>query len=282
MHWRCGRFDLDLAQPLVMGIVNVTSDSFSDGGRFLDASAAIAQAHRLAADGADLLDLGAESTRPGATPVSADQEIERLLPILEGLRALTIPISIDTYKPAVMRAVLDAGAAIINDIQGFASAESRAAVADSECGVCVMHMQGAPLTMQQAPAYSDVVAEVGDWLAQQGAALEHAGVAADRIVVDPGFGFGKAQSHNLALLQQLDRIVDAGRAVLIGVSRKSMIGHLSGRPDSSPAERVAPSVAAALFAVGKGARIVRVHDVRDTVDALHLWQAANGQRIAPH
>ncbi|CAN5214978.1 dihydropteroate synthase [soil metagenome] len=264
-----------------MGIVNVTSDSFSDGGRFLDVEAAIAQAHRLVEDGADLLDLGAESTRPGAAPVSADQEIERLMPVLETLRTLPVPVSVDTYKHEVMRAVLAAGATVINDIRGFASADSRAAVAAADCGLCVMHMQGKPATMQQAPVYTDVVAEVGDWLTSQCRALEQAGVGRDRIVVDPGFGFGKRQPDNLDLLRRLGVIVDAGRPVLVGLSRKSMIGQLGGRPDSKPAERMAASVAAALFAVEQGARIVRVHDVRETVDALRLWRAVRGEPINP-
>lgn len=268
--WQCGDHVVDLSRPRTMGIVNVTPDSFSDGGRYLAADAAIAHAHALIAEGADLIDLGAESTRPGAEPVSPDAEWSRLEPVLRALRDGPVPLSIDTRHPATMRRALDAGAAVVNDISGFGDADSIAAIRDSACGLVVMHMQGDPRTMQVEPAYDDVVGEVVTMLESRVRRLESAGIAARRIVVDPGFGFGKNLAHNLRLANGLDRLVAAGRPVLVGVSRKGMIGAVTGRPQG---ERLAGSLAAALHSVARGARIVRVHDVAATVDALRMWWA---------
>ena len=267
---RCGRFVLDHARPRVMGIVNVTPDSFSDGGRFGDASAAIRHAERLIEEGADLIDLGAESTRPGATPVSTEVEASRLMPVLAALRDAPVPISVDTMKAAVMAQALDAGASMINDVAGFASAASRRAVKTSDCALCVMHMQGTPQTMQVAPHYDDVLAEVGRHLRERCDALIADGVPRERLVIDPGFGFGKALEHNLSLLGRLEELRALGFPILIGLSRKGMIGQITGR---SLDERLAGSLAAALVAIENGARIVRVHDVAATVDAIKVWTA---------
>jgi dihydropteroate synthase len=267
---QCGRFVLSLDRPLLMGIVNLTPDSFSDGGRHLDPRAAIDAGLAMVEQGADILDLGAESTRPGAATVAPAEEIRRLLPVIEGLSACGVPLSIDTRKPEVMREVLAAGADMINDIAGFASPAAIEAVAASRCGLCVMHMQGEPGTMQQAPAYEDVVAEVQDWLRERVVALGAAGVEATRIVLDPGIGFGKTVDHNLQLLEALDEFAVFGMPLLVGVSRKSLIGALTGRPVDG---RLAGSLAAALAAVARGAKIVRVHDVPETRDALRVWQA---------
>lgn len=253
-----------------MGVVNITPDSFSDGGQFLSADAAIAQGRRLAEEGAAILDLGAESTRPGAQPVSEDEELTRLMPVLEALRGLDIPVSIDTRRARVMRAVLVAGASMINDIEALAGPGSLEAVAASDCGVCLMHKQGDPATMQVAPHYDDVVAEVGAFLAARVAAAEAVGIARRRIVVDPGFGFGKTAAHNLELLRNLPKLAAAGVPVLAGLSRKSTLGALTGRPAG---ERMAASVAAALLAAQRGATILRVHDVAATRDALAVWRA---------
>jgi dihydropteroate synthase len=268
--FRCGRFTLSLARPLVMGVVNLTADSFSDGGRWLDPAAAVAHALRLVEEGADLLDLGAESTRPGSPPVPADIELQRLLPVLRALADCGRPLSVDTRKPEVMRAVLAHGADMINDVAGFGSTEAIDAVRDTEAGCCVMHMLGDPLTMQQAPVYRDVVEDVRSLLAARCDALQHVGVAASRIIVDPGIGFGKTLAHNLELLARLHEIRVGGFPVLVGVSRKSMIGTLTGRDVS---ERLPGSLAAMLAAVAGGARIVRVHDVAATRDALSVWNA---------
>jgi dihydropteroate synthase len=267
---QCGRFELTLDRPLLMAIVNLTPDSFSDGGRHVDPEVAIDAALTMVGQGADILDLGAESTRPGAAPVTPDEELRRLLPVLEGLAGCGVPLSVDTRKPEVMRAVLAAGADMVNDVAGFASQEAVEAVAASNCGLVVMHMKGEPGTMQQAPEYHDVVAEVGNWLSARVAALEAAGVAANRIVADPGIGFGKTVEHNLALLATLGELAAAGWPVLAGVSRKSLLGALTGRPVHG---RLAGSLAAALACVARGARIVRVHDVAETRDALRVWQA---------
>lgn len=267
---RCGRFTLDLSRPRIMGIVNVTPDSFSDGGRLLAPDAAIAHARRLIDEGADILDIGGESTRPGAEPVPLEEELARLLPLIEALRDSGVPLSIDTFKPAVMRAAIEAGADMINDIYGFRQPGAIEAVAGSDCGLCVMHMQGEPRTMQQAPAYADVAGEVGAFLREQAQRLEAAGVDPGRICLDPGFGFGKTTAHNYDLLRSLPTIGALGYPLLIGVSRKTMIGAVTGRPVG---ERLAGSIAAALAAVARGAAIVRVHDVAATVDALKVWQA---------
>jgi dihydropteroate synthase len=270
---RCGRFRLALARPLVMGVVNVTPDSFYDGGRHADAAAAIAHARRLAEEGADLLDIGGESSRPGAAPVGADEELARILPVLDGIAGLGLPVSVDTTKPEVMRAALVRGAAMINDVTALATPGALEAVAASEAAVCLMHMQGRPRTMQADPQYADVTAEVRDFLAARAAACERAGIARDRIVLDPGFGFGKTLDHNLTLLARLRELAALGYPVLVGWSRKSSLGHLTGRPAG---ERLAASVAAALIAVQRGARIVRVHDVAATRDVLAVLAAVEG------
>jgi dihydropteroate synthase len=256
-------------RPQVMGIVNVTPDSFSDGGRYVDAERAIAHARQLVAEGADLLDIGGESTRPGARPVSAEEEIERVLPVLAGARELGVPVSVDTMKPAVMRAALAAGAAMINDVNGFRAEGAWAAVADSDCALCVMHMQGEPRTMQAEPHYADVVAEVTAFLVERIHAAEAHGIARARLCIDPGFGFGKTLAHNVALFRALPRLA-ALAPVLVGVSRKAMLGALTGRPVE---QRQAASVAAALLAAQAGAAILRVHDVGATVDALKIRHA---------
>ena len=255
---------------MVMGIINVTPDSFSDGGKNLALDAGIAHARQLVAEGADMLDIGGESTRPGAAPVSLEDELARLLPLIEALRECGVPLSVDTFKPAVMRAVLDAGADMINDIYGFRQPGAIEAVAQGASGLCLMHMQGEPRTMQQAPAYGDVVGDVTAFLREHAERLVAAGVARERICLDPGFGFGKTTAHNYQLMRSLPTIGALGYPLLIGVSRKTMIGAVTGRPVG---ERVAGSVAAALAAVERGAAIVRVHDVAATVDALKVWQA---------
>ncbi|RCS59305.1 dihydropteroate synthase [Parvibium lacunae] len=259
-----------LSRPLVMGVVNVTPDSFSDGGQFFSPQAALDHAAKLVGDGADILDIGGESSRPGAPAVSEAEELRRVLPVVEGALKLGKPLSVDTTKAAVMRVVSELGVAMLNDISGFQHPDTFAAAVESQCALCVMHMQGAPQTMQADPRYSDVLAEVEGFLLQQAQALEAAGVARERICLDPGFGFGKTLAHNLDLLHGLPRLAALGYPLLIGVSRKSMIGQLTGKP---VAQREAGSLAAMLAAVARGARIVRVHDVAATVDALKVWAA---------
>lgn len=268
--WLCGRFELDFERPLLMGVVNITPDSFSDGNQYLQTENAIRHAKQLIADGADILDLGAESTRPGAEPVSISEELDRLLPVIEGLYDLNVPISVDTFKPQVMRTVLKAGADIINDITGFRDAEAIEAVADSNCGVCVMHMQGEPKTMQQRPHYDDLYAEIRGFLAQRVAALRAAGVAPQRIMLDPGLGFGKTVEHNYCLLRDLDKIQLDCYPWLVGLSRKSMIGKITNKP---PQQRLAGSLAGMLAAASRGAAVLRVHDVAESADALKVWLA---------
>ena len=270
--FQCGRFELGLERPLVMGIVNVTPDSFSDGSHHFQTDQAIAHARLLVEQGADILDIGGESTRPGADPVPAVEELRRVLPVIEAMRHAGVPLSIDTFKPEVMRAVLDAGADMINDIYAFRQPGAIQAVAGSRCGLCIMHMQGEPKTMQQAPVYSDLLLDVQHFLHDRIDQLQQAGIDSARIVLDPGFGFGKTPEQNYQLLQQFDRIDSQGLPWLIGVSRKSMIGHVVNRPAS---ERLAGSIAGALAAVVRGAHIVRVHDVAETVDALKVWRAVN-------
>jgi dihydropteroate synthase len=270
---RCGRFELALDRPLVMGVVNVTPDSFYDGGRHADAGAAIAHARRLAAEGADLLDVGGESSRPGAASVTAEEELARILPVLAGIADLGVPVSVDTVKPGVMRAALERGAAMINDITALAAPGALELVAAADAAVCLMHMQGSPRTMQADPTYADVTAEVRDFLAGRAAACIKAGIARDRIVVDPGFGFGKTVEHNLALLARLGEIAALGFPVVAGWSRKSSLGRITGRPAD---DRLAASVAAAMLAVQRGAKIVRVHDVAATRDALAVLAAVEG------
>ncbi|HEN47484.1 MAG TPA: dihydropteroate synthase [Mizugakiibacter sp.] len=267
----CSGRILTFEQPRICGILNVTPDSFSDGGRFVTHAAAIAHGRRLVEEGADLLDVGGESTRPGAMPVNVGEEIHRVVPVIEALVAqVSVPISIDTSKPEVMRAAVGAGAGLINDVYALRQTDALAAAAELDVPVCIMHMRGAPRSMQQQPHYDDVVGEVYRFLADRLLACEFAGIAHSRILVDPGFGFGKTLEHNLQLLQALPRFADLGVGVLVGLSRKSMIGVLTGR--ETPSQRVSGSVAAALLAVERGARIVRVHDVAATRDALRVWQ----------
>jgi dihydropteroate synthase len=264
--------------PLILGIVNVTSDSFSDGGRFLDASRAIAHGMQLREDGADLVDVGGESTRPGAEPVPAAEELRRVMPVIEALVHAGIAVSVDTLKPEVMRAAIGAGCQVVNDVNAFRAPGAIEAVAGSAVGLIAMHMQGTPGTMQEAPRYDDVVAEVGAFLRERARALEEAGIARERIALDPGFGFGKAPEHNLALFRGLPALVSLGYPLLIGVSRKKMIGDITGR---GRGERLAGSVAAALLAVQNGASLVRVHDVKETVDAIRVWMALGAPQGQP-
>jgi len=268
---RCGDHSLSLGVPRVMGIVNVTPDSFSDGGRFDSAAAAIDFAQSLRTQGADILDIGGESTRPGAAPVPEEVELARVLPVVTALARDGALVSIDTMKPGVMRAALDAGAVMVNDVRALRAPGAMEGVAGSAAAVCLMHMQGEPQSMQVAPRYDDVVGEVRTFLAARAAACEAAGLDRERIAVDPGFGFGKTVAHNLALLRGLDAIAALGYPVVAGLSRKRTLGVLTGRPDG---DRLAGSVAAALAAVVRGAAIVRVHDVAATVDALRVWTAA--------
>lgn len=262
---RCGKFELTLDRPLLMGIVNLTPDSFSGDGLASDTARAVAHAHAQIEAGADLLDLGAESSRPGAIPTPLAEELDRLLPVLSALADCGIPISVDTYKPEVMRAAIAAGAAMINDIYALRMPGALAAVASSDCAVCLMHMQGEPLTMQQTPGYQDVVAEVRSFLAARAAAAIASGVSRDRLLLDPGFGFGKAIEHNVQLLRHLPSLSADGFPVLAGMSRKSMLGALTGR---AVADRLPASLAVALLAAQRGACILRVHDVAATRDAL--------------
>ena len=269
-HFHCGRFVLNAERPLIMGIVNLSDDSFSGDGLRGDTGAAIAHARRLIEEGAQILDLGAESSRPGAAPVSAQQEIDRLLPVIEALRDCGTALSIDTVKPEVMRLALNAGADMINDINALRAPGALELVAASKAGVCLMHMQGDPRTMQDAPHYADIVTEVAEFLGERVAAAEAAGIALNRIAVDPGFGFGKSLEHNIELLRRLDELVVPGLPLLVGMSRKSMLGLITGRPAH---ERVHAGIAAHVLAVERGARIVRVHDVAATRDALAIVQA---------
>lgn len=265
------RYRLDASRPHVMGILNVTPDSFSDGGRHATRDAALRHAEQLLAEGVDILDIGGESTRPGADALPEDAELERVVPIVEALRDCGVPLSIDTYKPGVMRAVLAAGADMINDIWGFQQPGAIDAVKDSGAALCVMHMLHDPKTMQDAPVYTDVVTEVAAFLDGRIDALHYAGIANERIYLDPGFGFGKSLDHNLSLLKHLKVLARDGQPLLVGMSRKRMLGEITGR--QTPMERVTASVAAAMCAAERGAAIVRVHDVTPTVDALKVWRA---------
>jgi dihydropteroate synthase len=269
-----GRFRLDLGKPLVMGVVNVTPDSFSDGGRFFDPKAAVAHAFKLAEEGADILDIGGESSRPGALPVSVQQEMDRVLPVLEGTKGLEKPVSVDTRRAEVMQAALRAGASMINDIEALQAPGALDAVAKSRCAVCLMHMKGEPATMQKEPYYDDVVAEVAAFLKNRIEKAVQAGIARERLVIDPGFGFGKTAGHNFELLRALPEIGKLGFPVLAGWSRKSTLGKLTGRPAD---ERLAASLAAALLALHGGATILRVHDVKETRDVIAVWQAYQGE-----
>lgn len=268
----CNGRALMLDRPRVMGIVNVTPDSFSDGGRYRDTDAAVAHALRLVEEGADLLDIGGESTRPGAEAVDAEEELRRVIPVIERVvRETAVPVSIDTSKPEVMRAAVAAGAGMVNDVQALRADGALDAVASLSVPVVLMHMEGEPRSMQDAPRYDDVVMDVHRFLAQRIFAAEMAGIAKKNIVIDPGFGFGKTRTHNLALLAQLDRFADLGVPLLAGLSRKRTIGEITGR--DVPHERVYGSVAAHLIAAQRGAKLLRVHDVAATVDALAIWQA---------
>ena len=273
MQLHCGTFQFDLSRPLVMGIVNVTPDSFSDGGLHLQRDAALAYAWQLIDEGADILDIGGESTRPGAQPVNAQEEMDRVLPIIEALRGAPVPVSIDTCKPEVMQAAIAAGAQMVNDINALQDSAAMRVIAASQAAVCLMHKQGNPQTMQEQPHYQNVVAEVSAFLRERIAATQAVGISRMRIVIDPGFGFGKTLAHNLALLRELKKLTELGVPILAGLSRKSMLGALTGQ---EVGQRLPASLAAALSAVERGANIVRVHDVRATVDALKVWNAVNG------
>lgn len=273
MHeFHCGRFRLSLERPLLMGIVNITPDSFSDGGRYLDLPAAVAHGQRLIEEGADILDVGGESTRPGAPGVDTATELARVIPLIEALADCAVPISVDTSKPEVMQAALSAGASMINDVNALQAAGALEIAAASDAGICPMHRQGDAATMQAAPSYVDVVGEVRAFLAQRVAACIAAGIASERIAIDPGIGFGKLLPHNLALLRSLDALRIDGTATLIGVSRKAWIGQLTGSPVEA---RLGGSVAAACHALTHGAQIARVHDVKATRDALLVLEALN-------
>ncbi len=271
MRLQCGRHLLDFDGPVVMGVLNVTPDSFSDGGRFFDLPAALAQAERLAEEGAAIIDVGGESTRPGAAPVTVEEEMRRVVPVVERLAgSLVVPVSVDTRTPAVMREVLAAGASMINDVTALRAPGALEAVAASGAAVCLMHIQGEPRTMQNEPHYADVLGEVREFLRERVAACVAAGIARTRLVIDPGFGFGKTLEHNLELLRGLPAIAAEGLPVLAGLSRKRMIGALTGRGEG---DRLAGSVVLAVMAALNGASIVRAHDVRETVDALRIVAA---------
>jgi dihydropteroate synthase len=267
----CGKFQLDLTRPHVMGIVNVTPDSFSDGGKYSSVDLAVEHALQLITEGADILDIGGESTRPGADPVGLEEELRRVIPVIEELsKVTTVPLSIDTYKPEVMRAAIQAGADIVNDICALREDGALEVVANSNAGVCLMHMQGIPQTMQINPQYTDVVAEVKQFLADRVEACLAHGIASERIMLDPGFGFGKTTAHNVALIQHLDTFTALGFPLLVGLSRKSVLGRIAGGDEQ---QRLHAGLAASVISVMKGAKIVRVHDVKATVDALKVVAA---------
>ena len=272
--WSCGRFLFDFTKqrrPIVMGILNATPDSFSDGGRYRTAKDAIAHAEHMIANGVDLIDIGGESTRPGAVPVALQEELDRVLPVIEALKDCGVPLSIDTYKPETMRQALMAGVDCVNDIWALRQEGSVGEVASNHnCGVILMHMQRDPLTMQFNPEYQDVIAEVKQFLNERAQLLIALGVEKSRIAIDPGFGFGKSLEHNLEMLAKFNAFTDLSFPVLAGISRKSMIGRIT---DKDADDRIAPSVAAVIMAADRGAQIVRVHDVAETVDALKLWEA---------
>jgi len=276
MRLACAHRTLDLSSPAVMGILNVTPNSFSDGGRFADLDAALGQARRMVADGAAIIDVGGESTRPGAAPVGLQEELDRVIPVIEAItRELDVLVSIDTMKPEVMHAAVAAGAGLINDVLALQAPGALEAAAATGAAVCLMHMQGTPRTMQQDPHYDDVVREVGDFLQARATACREAGIPADRIALDPGFGFGKTLEHNLQLLRGLGGL-GGQYPLLVGLSRKSMLSKLTGRPVE---QRLAGSIALAALAVAAGARIVRCHDVAETVDAVRVaWAASNKER----
>ncbi|MGZ3157825.1 MAG: dihydropteroate synthase [Burkholderiaceae bacterium] len=273
-YLQCGRYRLPLngegVRPLVMGVLNVTPDSFSDGGQFHSLELALSHAEQMIVEGVDIIDIGGESSRPGTPPLPLEEELRRVMPVLYALRDCGKPLSIDTYKPEVMREALLAGADMINDITGFRSAGALTAVNESDCALCIMHMQNDPQSMQVNPQYEDIVDEVTAFLRERVAALKAEGVANNRLCIDPGFGFGKTVAHNLELLKNIGTIRQAlDLPLLVGLSRKSTIGAITGKPVE---QRLAGSIAAALAAVARGARILRVHDVAETVDALKVWQ----------
>jgi len=272
-HWQTTRFQIDLSQPRVMGIVNVTPDSFSDGGQHATTVAALRHAERLVEEGADILDIGGESTRPGAPLVSLEEEWARIAAVLEGALQLGVPISVDTHKAEVMRRALNLGVDIVNDVRALCAPQALEVVAaHRSCGVCLMHMQGnSPADMQQSTHYTDVVEQVRDFLKARMDAVHQAGIAPERVTLDPGIGFGKAPEHNLELMRRQPELLSLGRPLLLGWSRKSTLGHLTGRPVS---ERLAASLAAGLASLQHGAAILRVHDVAETVDAIRVWRAA--------
>ena len=279
MRLQCGRHTLDLDIPVVMGVLNVTPDSFSDGGRFVELPAALAQAERLAGEGAAIIDVGGESTRPGAAPVGVDEELRRVIPVIERLvERLALPVSVDTCKPEVMRAAIAAGASMINDVTALRAPGAIEAVAESDVAVCMMHMRGEPRTMQNEPRYTDVLVEVRDFLRGRVACCIEAGISVSRLVIDPGFGFGKTLEHNLELLRRLPELAADGHPVLAGLSRKSMIGKLTGRADG---EHLGGSLALATLAMLAGAKIVRAHDVAPTVDAIRIIAAMGGRHGGP-
>lgn len=279
MFWQTSRFRIDLSRPQVMGIVNVTPDSFSDGGQHIDPQAALRRCEQLVGEGADILDIGGESTRPGAAPVSPAEELARIEPVIRGALTLGVPVSVDTFKPEVMQRVLDWGGDIVNDVRALQEAGSALVVArHGSCGVCLMHMHRDPQSMQLAPMEGDAVPVVRTFLAQAAARLQVLGVEHTRIVLDPGIGFGKTVAQNCALLARQRALADLGFPLLVGWSRKSTLGAITAVDGvaTPPAGRLLPSVAAALLAVERGAAVVRVHDVRETVQALRVWQACSG------
>ncbi len=279
MKLKCGSRTLDLSEPQIMGILNVTPDSFSDGGRHCDLEGAMVQARRMVEEGASILDIGGESTRPGAADVALEEELARTLPVIERIRAeLDVVISIDTSKAEVMRQAVAAGAGLINDVRALQEPGALDVAAQSDAAICLMHMQGQPRTMQQAPEYQDLFAEVNQFLRSRVEACEKAGIATKRLVLDPGLGFGKSLQHNFQLLANLDVLRAHRLPLLIGLSRKSMIGTLLDRPVD---ERLVGSVTGALLAVQQGAEIVRVHDVAATRDAIRVWQATQAERLVP-
>ena len=279
----CNGKTLDLSRPQVMGVLNVTPDSFSDGGAFLDPGKAVEQAQRMVGEGAAIIDIGGESTRPGAQPVPVAEELRRVLPVIEALQStIPVPVSIDTRKPEVMRAAVAAGAGLINDVYALQAQGAVATAADLGVPVCLMHMQGLPETMQDNPGYTDVVDEVAGFLSARAAACIAAGIPSGRILIDPGFGFGKTVEHNLRLLRHLDRLVSQGYPVLVGLSRKSLIGKVLDLPVDN---RLYPGIALAVLAAWQGAAVIRCHDVRETVEAVRMCQAVrtvgDGTSLAP-
>jgi dihydropteroate synthase len=272
MILRCGATALDLTRPAIMGVLNVTPDSFSDGGRYLESRAAVERARQMIDEGAAIIDVGGESTRPGATPVETDEELRRVLPVVEQVARLQTIVSVDSSKPDVMRAAVESGATMINDVRALRAPGAVEMVRDYRCAVCLMHMQGEPPTMQREPRYDDVVAEIRAFLADRVRACTAAGIAAERIAIDPGFGFGKTAAHNLELLRRLSELTQGPHPVLVGLSRKSLVGSILGR---EPGERLYGSVALAVAAVLNGARIVRAHDVAATLEAVRAAHAVS-------